>query len=347
MFTCSKCGKTFTLSTNLYRHQKFCKLNKIYKCNNCTYVTSRTDNLKRHSLSCKYRNLDIIDVEPSTSREDVSHARKIIAKTTVTYKDPNKVFMQKCPHCSRLYRDTSRYRNHLNAHMSQNNSTLSRNEIGSITLSESAINGHARVYDITPNAPVIDIDFFLNSMRPLLMNIISNLQNSFNVRARFIAQMQYVRSTSDETFLAHFTSSSSSYIFDFDLWFQEHLHSLLSHLETFTKKGSNWILNRIVNVELNLITTPLLQGGHPFPLPEKLRKSRAVINVNSDGNTCFLYSILSVLHYHDLKHSRNKIESYQHWLTEIKMDDIPLPLNIKDLSKFEKLNGIKVNVHFY
>ena len=63
--------------------------------------------------------------------------------------------------------------------------------------------------------------------------------------------------------------------------------------------------------------------------------------------TCFLYAIRSILHYENLSHSRNKTSSYAKWTSEINLKNISLPVNMKDLPKFEKLNNIKVNVHLY
>ena len=280
MNTCSKCGKSFTLYHNKVRHEKFCKLDKKHECCNCHYKTSRVDNLRRHELVCKNKinkenNDRDGDVATTSNRNKILKPNKDKDANVATTSNTNRrSFMHSCGVCGRLYKNVSRFRNHLNIHnMTQENNNL-ENDTGTITLSESALNGHARVYDVTPSSTVLSIDDFLNSMRHLLGSLVENLQSNFHLRGRLIAQIQYVRSDpeNNETFLAHFTSSSSNYIYDFNSWIEDNINSLNSHVETFKNKGSNWIINKIMNVEFNVITTPLLQGGQSFPLPQKLKK---------------------------------------------------------------------------
>ena len=120
-------------------------------------------------------------------------------------------------------------------------------------------------------------------MRLPIENVISDLTDRYQVKARFIAQIRYVRADgSDDFFIAHFTSFASEYIFDFDVWFTSHLERLMTHLETFNKKGSNWLFDKVMNVEINMVLIPIDVGsGAQFNLPKKLLNSHAVINVQN------------------------------------------------------------------
>ena len=343
MVVCSKCGKKFTIVSNLTRHEKFCKLGIKHKCSNCPYETSRKDNLKRHNLiCCSQEGIGTNNTNLSTCS---SHVRDIPDSAL----NNDEAFRHCCSHCGKNYNSTSRFRQHNNIH-DMNIEMSSHNNYGTLTLSESAFSGRARVYDITPTIQTVDVTSFLFNMRTLLENLVNDLRTSLQLRGRLIAQIRYVRSNpqEEETFLAHFTSLSSNYIYDFDTWFQDNLNSLSNHVSTFANRGSNWVVDKVVNVEFNLISTPLLSGGKMTTLPKKLRSSKAVINVNSNSNDCFMYSILSIIHYDEVTHSKiNEVNSYRKWTSELVMDGISTPVSIKDIPKFEKNNDIKVNIHLY
>jgi len=352
MVVCSKCGKSFTLYGNLQRHEKFCKLGITYKCSKCPYQTNRKDNLKRHNLVCNLssnsQNMSVVNqVESQNNHISRSSIVEPTSRHTSTSAS-NNTFMQCCSHCGKNYNSVSKFRQHMNVHNTKSEMNIHNNH-GTLNLSESALNGHARVYDITPSTHTIDINSFLLSMRPILGDLVSNLLEQFQLRGRLIAQIRYVRSNpqEDETFLAHFTSSSTNYIYDYDTWFQDNLNSLSSHIEAFANKGSNWVIDEILNIEFNVITSPLLSGGQTFTLPKSLKDSKAVINVHSNANDCFKYSVLSILHYDEVLHSRNEMKSYSKWTSDLNMDGIATPVSIKDISRFEKNNDIKINIHFY
>ena len=74
----------------------------------------------------------------------------------------------------------------------------------------------------------------------------------------------------------------------------------------------------------------------------------AVVNVNC-ATDCFLYAVLSMLHYDDLKQHKERPSKYTAWLDELNCADLDMS-NIdiaRDVPKFERLNDVKINVHVW
>ena len=182
MNTCSKCGKTFTLHHNLVRHDKFCKAGKSFNCSKCEYRTNRVDNLRRHELVCRNKKIRNHSLEQNSSNSNkTTKINNLRNEETASCSRQVQSFMHCCNTCGRVYRNISRYCNHLNTHNMSHDINNLENNSGTITLSESALNGHARVYDVTPSSTFISIDDFLNEMRSLLANLVESLQNNYSL----------------------------------------------------------------------------------------------------------------------------------------------------------------------
>jgi hypothetical protein len=67
-------------------------------------------------------------------------------------------------------------------------------------------------------------------------------------------------------------------------------------LEEFIHKGSNWVLNKIISMEINTVKYSLVTGSSYMDLPPKLRFSRGLLNIQNEDNKCFLWFILVALH---------------------------------------------------
>ena len=81
--------------------------------------------------------------------------------------------------------------------------------------------------------------------------------------------------------------------------------------------------------------------------PKCLEFKRAIVNIKNTDDRCILYALCAYRHYRDEK--KNLPHLYEKYFNEFKTPpDISYPIDIKrDLSKFEKLNNIKINAMQY
>jgi hypothetical protein len=83
-----------------------------------------------------------------------------------------------------------------------------------------------------------------------------------------------------------------------------------------------------------------IAGGSYVELPPWIMNKKAIVNIKNDDSLCFVYSVLASL-YPVLKDA-NRVSNYKTKLTKLKYDN--KPMEIKDIGKFERDNGLAINV---
>ena len=104
-------------------------------------------------------------------------------------------------------------------------------------------------------------------------------------------------------------------------------------------QGSGLSLHKILSCDLWLCRYKKTKGGHHIELPFK---TPAVINVKSNDEKCFLWSLLAAL-YPPTNH-RCEESSYRKYQHELKIDaDFPICVQ-SDVPKIEKDNNLAINI---
>ena len=68
--------------------------------------------------------------------------------------------------------------------------------------------------------------------------------------------------------------------------------NLVSAIEDFQQRGSGWILNKLVALDLHLLEFYPLRATSYIPLPTYIQNRKAVINIKNKDEKCFLWSLL-------------------------------------------------------
>jgi hypothetical protein len=118
-------------------------------------------------------------------------------------------------------------------------------------------------------------------------------------------------------------------------------------METFEIWGSQWVLSRILRLELNMNRYTPLRGRSHVPLRDILANKKAIINVKNKANKCFLWAILSALHPADK--DPQIVTKYKQWKHEFDkaLKDTEFPVKLSDVSKFAKRANTSINVYCF
>lgn len=119
---------------------------------------------------------------------------------------------------------------------------------------------------------------------------------------------------------------------------------MTSFLE-YQRQGSNWTLDKIIGLTLNVTKYKPLRGSSFIPLPIRLRVKKAIVNVQNTDQKCFQWAILSALH--PAAHHFQRILNYVPYADELDFTEIEFSVQMKDILKFEIQNVISVNVFGY
>ena len=116
-------------------------------------------------------------------------------------------------------------------------------------------------------------------------------------------------------------------------------------LTKWTNEGSGWNLQAVMGSYLNIFTYRPLTGSSFIELPKDLKAKHAIINIKNRDQMCFKWSVLAALHPAARDACRvAKYAAYQH---ELNFDGIAFPVSLRDVSRFEKLNDISINVYTF
>ena len=110
---------------------------------------------------------------------------------------------------------------------------------------------------------------------------------------------------------------------------------------------SDWTFYKVIKLELHTVSYRPLRGNTWIPLPKELADKKAIINMKSKDNKCFLWCVLRKLNPKDSHEERVDKELMEKENT-LNMEGIEYPVSLKDINKFEKQNpSISITVFGY
>ena len=122
---------------------------------------------------------------------------------------------------------------------------------------------------------------------------------------------------------------------------------ILQSYEEFCRNGSGWILETIDFLRLYTAEFSPMHGNSYIPTPEAIVDKLGIINIMNEDDRCFEYAIIASQHYQDIDDQTHAVRpgQYQKWLGKYNFDGCSMPMQIDDISKFEKNNDMAINVY--
>ena len=106
----------------------------------------------------------------------------------------------------------------------------------------------------------------------------------------------------------YFNSTTTTILNELDIrdFYDKAVEEILNRIARWISKGSGWVIERILNLYLNIVSYVPLKGRSYFPLPEELRHHRkGLINLQNDDNECFRWC--HIRHLNPLSHHNERI----------------------------------------
>ena len=124
------------------------------------------------------------------------------------------------------------------------------------------------------------------------------------------------------------------------------LQKMLESLAKYQQKGSNWVFDKVEELHFYTVKYEPLSGSSYIPLPEKLKNKKAIINMKNKDNECFKWCVTRALNPVE-KHAVRISEILQLQAKKLNWKGLKFPVELSQISRFEKLNNISVNVYGY
>ena len=97
-------------------------------------------------------------------------------------------------------------------------------------------------------------------------------------------------------------------------------------------------MKKVLHLEIHTVRYSPLNASSYIPLPKTLQNNCSILNIRNHDERCFEYSILAAVH----NINSTNVRDYEN---QLNMGDIPSPVSISKIDKFEKLNpSISINI---
>ena len=98
--------------------------------------------------------------------------------------------------------------------------------------------------------------------------------------------------------LAYFNSKQKSVFDSTDLetMYERMITKILESFAMYMKKGSGWVLEKVIGLDITASRLRPVRGSSHIPLPEKyLERTKALINLQNHDKQCFKWAVTRAL----------------------------------------------------
>ena len=213
---------------------------------------------------------------------------------------------------------------------------------------ETALNGHLTSYTI-PGIAGMDYKTFLDHNRDHVKRLINKHDKPVKMRMTLSPRLSKGEGSDVEYAFPYFKSRyniiTESTILD-ELY-NICKEKIIEDIETFNNKGSGWRFEEIISLDVHIDKfTPIVAKSY-IPLPDKIRKKEAIINVQNKDNQCFKWSITSAV-FPQKEHTYRISKKLRSNTSKLNWAGLEFPVQVDKIHIFEKNNPkYAVNVYSY
>jgi hypothetical protein len=128
---------------------------------------------------------------------------------------------------------------------------------------------------------------------------------------------------------------------------QEMLTTMRNRIPEVEKEKSGWEYQYTSRIVINVMKYEPLRGGSYLPLPTELNNKKCCINIKNEDDKCLMYSVLYHIHKDVIIKDADRVSKYTPYLNDFDWSGIKFPVQLKDISKVEKLIDYGINVFGY
>ena len=203
---------------------------------------------------------------------------------------------------------------------------------------QSALNNFVREY-IIDGRTGYDPQRFFEAVRDLLIKILQENKNT-KTKMIFICKMQRTDLKTGEII-----EVSADFHSEIEINLQETdenklLDKIIARiaevLANFQRSGSNWVFQRVNQLEIHFANWKPIGGSTFIPLPAGIKNKKAVINPKNEDNQCFKWCVVRALNPVDKNPNRITKELIEQ-AESLNWSGLKFPVDLKQIKIFEKI----------
>ena len=219
-----------------------------------------------------------------------------------------------------------------------------------ITECKKAFKNNMTEYDITilnKTDPLIQMKLLDDSINALLYEKLKKLQGlKFNIGMEILFQ----KDDSDGNIIQNsFTFTVNAQTLTNENQISNAVHSMNQNInnriDQFTSQGSGWVVGEVTRHFMAVNKYNPLAARSYIMLPDDIANRKATINIQNEDDKCFMYCLGRALDPNPEKHHLERVNKHLIDVChELGLDEIEMPVSIKDIPNIEKKFGISINI---
>ena len=330
------------------------------QCTECSIQLSDRRSLKKHMKRKHNIFPDVLTFSCSQCSAN-ENSLLLLRKHSIT--NHQKPVVKICYSCRIGFQSKTDYANHVNNEHGLPIYDMAPEDINPVKPTATSINGSINYYEITPESTSLDIMEYLFAKRKEISDIVRKHTNQYPQKMQLTVELSLTKPVAEETerVTVYFNTETVSLYHTglSDETYTELVDSIVTKLVSFSSHGSGWQLSSIDKVTLKLVRFVPVRGSSFIPFPEGhlLRRDSNLLNIhNGNDENCFLYCYTAGYHLvfkkETLEPPRNCFRPRTNVLTYSNQNpaakqpvgDFDMPMSLMDISKFEDMNEVQVNV---
>ena len=139
-----------------------------------------------------------------------------------------------------------------------------------------------------------DLFVFARETKEKFTDLVENeIQKLKSVKVSFGLQVEFsIERDGGTQYMEHYFRENEPHVFNrndedqIKKEFDRFVERIKGEIESWSERGSGWVLERIMTAYVNVACYQPLRGGTYLPLPANLEKKKAIINVQNRDNEC-------------------------------------------------------------
>lgn len=192
----------------------------------------------------------------------------------------------------------------------------------------------------------IDYASSITDSLPTVASLLMSLRQKYGALKYYIIfELKFRKILEEEIKVFGFYSSTMTLLLadSINSQLDECQSKIMNAVDKFTRQGSGWIFEEIDDICLHVTKYFPCSGGSTYlPLPPEFHNKRCLLNIqNVDDDYCIMYCLLAALY----PHLNNSISpsDYLSFIDKLNFNNIDFPTPINQISKLEKMNGLRIN----
>ena len=203
---------------------------------------------------------------------------------------------------------------------------------------------------LLPSGNGVEVIVNENTYIKLKINPDENLEHKIN---ELLSKSYFPRYKYQISYLAKFSKIVNGEEEIFKRWIKSDLiyntsiinnlhNTLMQKLDDEQLEGSGFQFQEIEEVILQVYKIRDIQASSYIELPGKYKDSKSIINIKNNDQYCFLWCILAYLY--PVEDHKDRISKYLMHVNKLNLKGLEFPMKVKDISRFENLNRLCINV---